>query len=212
MGEWQKRKKQKKRIKPITSFIKDVTPGFVTIKGKLKQIQTITSPLTKSPCIGYKYSSFIYKSSGTVSVSNRDKGLTYSKGDKYKKWKTIASDTKCNDFYIEDETGKIKVKANGITIQLLGINQTDEKSSNQSIKSENLLLENDQEFIITGTVKTNKKKELVIKKSDNEFIIYDPHSYTLSQSKLPHLISRYGLIFMLTLIGALAYFIASFLK
>ncbi len=212
IGESQKRKKRKSRIMPIISDIKDISTGFVEIKGKLKQIDTMTSPMTKSDCIGYNYSIMRFNSSRKRSVSSIDRGISESKEqDRHMKWETISSDTGCNDFYIEDHTGKIKVKAKNISIFLLNVNQTDKKISG-STHTENLLLQDDKEYILKGTATYNKKNELIIKKAENELVISDTLVDKLSKSDLPNKISKYGLIFMLLLIGLILLFVNRFLN
>lgn len=212
IGEYQKRKKAKNITKPTISDIKDISAGFVEIRGKLKQIKTMTSPMTKSECIGYSYSVKRFNSSRKRSSISIDKGLSVSKeNDRDMKWKTVSSDEKCNDFYIEDTTGKIKVKAKDISISLLQINQTNKKISGHT-HTENLLLQDDQEYILFGTATYNKKNELIIKKDENEFSIRDPYFDKIYKSDLPDKISKYGLIFMLLLIGLILLFLNSFLN
>ncbi|WP_299444327.1 hypothetical protein [uncultured Aquimarina sp.] len=212
IGESQKRKKRKNRIKPIISDIKDISTGFVEIKGKLKQINTMTSPMTRSECIGYSYSIMRFNSSRKRSVSSIDRGISESKErDRHMKWKTISSDTACNDFYIEDHTGKIKVIAKEISISLLNVNQTDKKISSNT-HTENLLLQDDKEYTLIGTATYNKNNELIIKKGDNEFSVRDPYFDKIYKSDLPDKISKYGLIFMLLLIGLILLFVNGFLK
>ncbi|WP_299219244.1 hypothetical protein [uncultured Aquimarina sp.] len=212
IGESQKRKKKKNRIKPIISDIKDISTGFVEIRGKLKQINTMTSPMTGSECVGYNYSIMRFNSSRKRSVSSIDRVISESKErDRHMKWETISSDTACNDFYIEDHTAKIKVKAKDISIFLLNVNQTDKKISG-AMHTENLLLPNDQEYILIGTAIYNKKNELIIKKAENELVISDTLVDKLSKSDLPDKISKYGLIFMLLLIGLILLFVNGFLK
>ncbi|WP_299242781.1 hypothetical protein [uncultured Aquimarina sp.] len=212
IGESQKRKKRKNRTKPIISDIKDISTGFVEVKGKLTQIKKMTSPITKSECIGYSYSVMRFNSSRKRSRSSIDRGLSVSKeNDRDMKWKTISLDEKCNDFYIEDTTGKIKVKAKDISISLLQVNQTDKKISGHT-HTENLLLQDDKEYILIGTATYNKKNELIIKKDENEFSIRDPYFDKIYKSDLPDKISKYGLIFMLILIGLLFLFLNNFFK
>ena len=125
------------------------------------------------------------------------------------KWKTISSDIKCNDFYIEYSTGQIKVKAKDITISLLNVNQTNKKISGTT-HTENLLLPGEQEYVLTGTAIYTKKNELIIKKGNNEFSIKDPYFDKIYKSDLPDKISKYGLLFMLLLIGLVILFINGF--
>lgn len=206
IGEYQKQKKRKNRIKPIVSDIKDISGGFVEIRGKLKQIKTMTSAMTKSECIGYSYSVKRFDSSRKRSKSSIDRGLSVSKeNDRDMKWKTISSDEKCNDFYIEDTTGKIKVKAKDISISLLQVNQTDKKISGTT-HTENLLLQDDKEYILIGTATHNKKNELIIKKDENEFSIRDPYFDKIYKSDLPYKIRLYGGIIFFILIILIFYF------
>jgi len=137
--------------------LKNISIGFVEVKGKLKQIKSMTSPMTKSKCIGYNYSIMRFNSSRKRSVSSINRGESEQKErDKHMKWEDISSDTARNDFYIEDSSGKIKVKAKGISVVLLNVNQTDKKTSGTS-HTENLLLPDDQEYVLIGTAVYNKK-------------------------------------------------------
>jgi len=53
---------------------------------------------------------------------------------------------------------------------------------------------------------------LIIKKEDNEFSVRDPYFDKIYKRDLPDKISKYGLIFMLILIGLLFFFVNRFLN
>ena len=197
-----KRKKDNRKIikKLPISYIKDAkkVSGLIKVKGTLVEIKTIQSYLTKKQCIGYDY-----KAMKWVTTDRFDNDHSS------KRWKTIESIEECYDFYIQDQTGKIKVKAKDISISLLNVNQTNKKISGHR-HTENLLLQDDKEYILIGTATYNKNNELIIKKAENEFDIRDPYFDKIYKSDLPDKISKYGLIFMLLLIGLVLFFISRF--
>ena len=61
-------------MQPKFSHIKNLSPGFIEVRGKIKQIKTIVSPMTKSQCIGYSYSIMRFDSSRKISKSSIDRG------------------------------------------------------------------------------------------------------------------------------------------
>jgi len=212
IGESQKNKKEKKRKKPNVSKIKDLSVGIIEIKGRLEQIETVISPLTKSNCIGYKHFKTRYNSSRSVNpTSIKGKVFTTKRNERSLNWETVSTDTECKDFYFVDNTGKIKIKGKGIAILLNNINQTDRRISNELMITENLLLQDNREYVLTGTARYNKKNELIIKKDSNELIISDSYINELHKSKLSDKINKYGLIIMLLLIVVIITFINSLL-
>jgi hypothetical protein len=81
----------------VTSKIRSVAIGLSEIKGKVVIKEPLYSPINKEKCAGYK---IIYK------VKSKTPSIT---GFTIKNYAGI--DYKTNDFYLEDETGKILVKA-----------------------------------------------------------------------------------------------------
>jgi len=88
-------KNQYKKLQAIlpTSRIRSIAMGLAEIEGRLKTITPLTSPIKNKKCIGFSYC--IEK----ISRDNEGK----------KSYSTIHSETKINQFYVEDDTGKIKV-------------------------------------------------------------------------------------------------------
>lgn len=89
----------KKVENTATSKIRSVAIGLVEIKGKTVLKEELISPINEERCIGYNviYSVESRKPSAVGYSINRYRGKDY----------------KSNDFYLEDETGRILVKANG---------------------------------------------------------------------------------------------------
>ncbi len=143
---------------------------FVKVKGKLKVIDYTLSELTETKCIGYTY---------------QEMKWTYTKrtGERRKKsqWKTIKSEEYTEDFYIEDTSGKIKVDTVGIQISSQ-FNQKKEKDGKITCV-ENLLLPDQKEYILIGTLNKENKKISIAKdfkkNKKDDFILIDPKSYDI---------------------------------
>ncbi len=158
--------KKKLEIKnmPI-SKIGNLTKGFVKIKGKLYNNSPIKSKLKAADCIGYSYNAMKWVYKKKFGKSKRDR------------WEIIDSQIKCEDFYIFDSTGKVKVLAKNITI-FTDLNYHKIKE-NYTTYTESLLLANQQEYYIMGTV-AKYKNNLVISNNDKqELIIASPNEYEI---------------------------------
>ena len=106
--------------KPIKSKIGLLPTGIVEVRGKLKTIDTFTSPISKSKCIGYHYAELRYASSQIRTLEDR------KEVSRWREWKATNWKSKCKDFFIEDTSGRIRVIAKGITIAI-NINQHEKK-------------------------------------------------------------------------------------
>ncbi|MBS7230263.1 hypothetical protein KHA90_04430 [Flavobacterium psychroterrae] len=82
-----------------TSKVAAIAMGLVEIEGDLEEIESISSPYFKKPCIGYYYK--IEKES----PPDDDGRTTYS---------TIFSELKTGKFKIKDETGSVTVDGEGL--------------------------------------------------------------------------------------------------
>ena len=82
--------------------IRSVAMGLVEIHGKAKGLQTVLSPVTKTPCFFYK-----------VDIERwvRDKNGGH--------WSHAASQAEGAPFYLEDATGKVLVDAHGAEYDLI---------------------------------------------------------------------------------------------
>ncbi|WP_103867524.1 GIDE domain-containing protein [Aquimarina sp. I32.4] len=190
---------KKKKPKPIEileeSKIDSLSKGVVKIKGRLKAIHHIKSPISEIECIGYNYSQLSLR-------YGRGK-----KGKKRRKWRILKSTSESTDFYIEDNTGKIKVNAKGISIQI-NTHRTEKKISRTLLDVENLLIEDETEYIVTGTVITNKNGNLEIVKgaTERELVIMDTAFYEFIFEDVPFMKRKMG-YFIVFLILAIICFI-----
>lgn len=188
-----KQKKKNQKIRTINfSNINNLTSGLIKVKGKLRVIETIKSPIFNQDCIGYTHSKFsrnIFNSSGR------------------RKWIKSYSFSDCVNFYIEDASGKIKIKAKGISIEV-NTNKSEKKLSKKELEEEKLLIADNKEYILVGTATMTKKGTIEIKKSklDKELLIMDDTLYNLLYQDVPS-INKKVISFVIILIGILISFI-----
>lgn len=117
-----------------TSKIHTVAMGLAEVKGKLKYKEPpILAPIKDIECIGFTYK--------IESISTDKDGKT--------SYTTIFEETKCNRFYIEDETGQIEVKPE--ELEMIWIDDDSQYSSDGKRFSQYLLKPND-EMILVGKV------------------------------------------------------------
>ncbi|PKV49416.1 E3 ubiquitin ligase [Aquimarina sp. MAR_2010_214] len=191
-----------KKKKPSTietlevSKISESPNGLCKIKGRILAIDKIGSPITETKCIGYSYSQLSYRYGGIRRAKGR------------KKWRTYRTESKSTDFYIEDSTGKIKVNARGISIQI-NVNRTEKKLSRTLLDVENLLLEDGTEYILTGTVIKNKDGSLEIIKNekDKELVIMDKALYEFVYEDIPFMKKKASFFILFLVICVLCFII-----
>ncbi|WP_299315751.1 hypothetical protein [uncultured Aquimarina sp.] len=165
-----KNSNKRKIIKKLPiSDIKDAKKisGLIKVKGTLIKIKTIQSYLAKKQCIGYDY-----KAMKWVTTDRFDNDHSS------KRWKTIESIEECYDFYIQDQTGKIKVEAEDISI----VCSNNEKKTKKDKTSyfENLLLPNKDEYYVIGSVNKDDDGYTIVKDIiEKELSIFDMKSYDL---------------------------------
>lgn len=174
-----------------------VDDDFYKIIGRLEMNISMQSLLTKSKCIGYTFEEKKW-------VSRRP----YKNNHSERKWKTVSSETECQDFYIEDKSGKIKVNAYGIKIYL--ITNENKKVKNGTYLFENLLLNDNTNYIVLGTVSKSENNDIELSKSllGQKLIIMDEKYYNLYVKKNPFL--RLGCAILL--IGLAILFLFIFIK
>ena len=130
-----------------TSTIQSMAMGLVEIAGTVKHIEYILSPINSKKCIGYRY--IVEKIS-----TDSDNKKSYSK---------IKDETVSNDFYIEDATGKVKIKAQNL--DFLWLEENEQYSKGQKRYTQYLLLENDEVLLIGKASSDNQEvfieKELI---------------------------------------------------
>ncbi|QCE43134.1 hypothetical protein [Psychroserpens sp. NJDZ02] len=177
---------------PITP-ISDLKAGTLyKINGIAETESSMLSLLTKSKCIGYTFYEKKWVSRKPFKNSHSDK-----------KWKTLSSQTECRDFYIKDKSGKIKVNAYDIKIHL-NINES-KKNNKGTYLIENILLADNTNYIVLGTVSNGDNNSLEICKSLDgaPLIIMDEKFYNIYVHKNPYL--RVGCAVLLIAI-AIAFF------
>ncbi|QCE43133.1 hypothetical protein [Psychroserpens sp. NJDZ02] len=187
--------------KPIKYKIGLLPTGLVMVRGKLKTIDTITSPISKSKCIGYHYSELLYTPSKTRKIRTLEEKKESSA---WRAWKSKNSKSKCNDFFIEDTSGKIRVIAKGITIAII-VNQHEKNITNDSKDIEYLLLEDDTEYVLVGKVTLNDEGEKVIKKNKNQFFISDISYYNLTNNNLISILKKIGFLIFILITSLILY-------
>ncbi|WP_103867229.1 GIDE domain-containing protein [Aquimarina sp. I32.4] len=186
-----------------TSNIQNLTEGLIKVEGVLTCSNLLISPLTETPCIGYVYKKEKYR-------YFREKGVRiYEDTNRgYSRWVTIKNIKKCSDFYINDDTGSIKVKTNGLEI---GINthETKLQESRKVRHSEYLILPDDHLYIVIGNLYRDKTGELIIKKGhENEMLTIMNVKYDelINKVMVPNL-KRLGVILLIILLfGGLMYY------
>lgn len=117
-----------------TSKIHTVAMGLAEVKGKLQYKEPpILAPIKDKECIGFRY---------VIEQISRDKEGKTS-------YTTIFEETKCNRFYIEDETGKIEVKPE--ELEMIWLPENSQYSDSGKRFTQYLLEPNDQ-MILVGKV------------------------------------------------------------
>ncbi|WP_299315746.1 GIDE domain-containing protein [uncultured Aquimarina sp.] len=188
---------KKKKPNPIetleVSKINTLFKGFVKIRGILKSINHIKSPITETKCIGYNYSQLSYRTAGVRRVRGS------------KKWRTYRTESKSTDFYIQDDTGRIKINAKYISIQV-NVNRSEKKLSKTLLDVENLLLEDNTEYILSGTIIKNGDGNLEIVKGEKDFVIMDKSFYEFVYKDIPFMKNKAG-FFIVFLVICIIFFV-----
>ena len=136
-----------------TSSIRSMAMGLVEVSGNLRMESALLAPLDATQCIGYRYT--------IESVSRDDEGR--------ESFSTVSDEVVCNDFFISDDTGEVKVK--GENLELLWIPQHLQKRRNGQRHTQYLMRVGDNMLLIG--MATNEGQEVFIRKEDikNVFMI-----------------------------------------
>ncbi|PXY44588.1 hypothetical protein [Flavobacterium hydrophilum] len=134
------------RVLP-TSNIRSVAMGLAEISGKAKTIDTNVSRISSKNCIGFYY---------TIESISTD-----SDGDK--SYSLEFSETVCNPFFLEDNSGKIKVMPSEIEFIDFGI---DEQYHSALKRYTQYLLVENQEVLLIGKAGLGKNNEPVFEKEE----------------------------------------------
>ncbi|KFF10268.1 hypothetical protein IW15_21115 [Chryseobacterium soli] len=122
------------RVLP-TSTIQSVAMGLAEISGKAKAIQPVTSPDTDTVCVGYIYTV------DQISTSTDDDGRTSTS------YHEISRKTNLNNFYIEDETGKIEIIPD--KLQWISFSPTHSREDG-SRRYQEFILDEKTDFLLIG--------------------------------------------------------------
>ena len=114
-----------------TSKIKSIAKGLVEVEGKLIIKEPLISPVNKEECIGYYY---------VIEDIYKDSEGKYT-------YQTSHREQKCNEFEIEDDTGKIKIQPDGIEFLML---EKTNISSNNNTRHTETLIKSGQNMLIIG--------------------------------------------------------------
>lgn len=114
-----------------TSKIRSMAMGLIEVQGKLVAQNLLAAPIEKTLCIGYKY---------VIESISRDKD-----GDE--SYSEVFSETKCNTFLIEDETGNVEVNPEKIEFVWVGL---DNRYSTGSRRYSQYVIKPNDEMLIIG--------------------------------------------------------------
>lgn len=120
-----------------TSKIRAMAMGLVELKGRVAMVEPLKAPLTEKDCIGYRY---------TIEDISKD-----SDGDEH--FSITEDNTVCHRFTINDGTGQVEVKPEGINF--VWIAQDDSYRSNNKRHSQYLLLDGDEIFLVGNAALEN---------------------------------------------------------
>jgi len=159
-----------------------------------KDYSSMLSLMTKAKCIGYTFEEKKWVSRHPFKNKHSDK-----------KWKVVSEKNECKNFYIKDESGKIRVDAYGIKMYLEA--NENKKVKNKSHLIENLVLDNDTKYIVVGTVskRGNNKIEFSKGSSGDGLIILDEPFFNLYVK--PNPILRIGCAIFLVLLAVVFLYI-----
>lgn len=130
-------------ILPV-SKIRSIAMGLVEVEGKLRMIKPLKAPVSGKECIGFHYT--------IETITRGDNGE-----DNYS---TIFSETVCNNFLIEDDTGAIEIDPK--KIELVWIHNVTHERLNSKRYSDNTLNEGD-EVILIGNASIDSNNKPIIK-------------------------------------------------
>lgn len=146
-------KTQRTLIKKKLTPIYELTEGLVKIEGRASALSVFESPFFKEECIGYSYEQ--------AKIAYDDEtGSEYTVS-------AVQSD-KCQDFYLTNSTGKIKVIANRINFSFL---QKQVKVVGNIKHTERTLKNADVVSVLGNAIKNNKAEFELQKLAENPFVV-----------------------------------------
>ncbi len=150
-------KKYRKVADIPTSTVRGMAAGLVELNGKVKSIELLTSPLTKTKCVYYK-----------------KQHQVYSHG-KHPGWKNASWEIEQVNFYLDDGTSKVEVNPELADISLQ-INETRTKGDQRDL--EYILAPGSIVYAIgTAVIRPNvksaeKSDDFIVTKGQNDSFYY----------------------------------------
>lgn len=138
-----------------TSRIRSVAMGLAEVKGKLKMIEPIISPIKNKECIGFVY--------------HIDKVHKNSDGDK--SYSNVFTKTKVKPFIIKDETGEMKVIPD--KLEFVWIDEEDRYEHSGKRYTQYLLKEGD-EVLMMGKASLENNKPVLTHESIKDIFAISP--------------------------------------
>ncbi len=107
----------------------------------------LISPVNKEICIGYFYK-----------IENES-----TDNDGHNSYTTIHKETKCENFMMEDNSGKIEIDAEGIELFMLDYTSI---SSNGDKRYSEIVIKENQELLLVGYANSDKGKAVISKNAN----------------------------------------------
>ncbi len=159
-----------------TSKIASMSIGLVEVKGRIKMLEPLIAPVGNKQCIGYHC---------IIQEENND--------DEHNDYTTVSDETYCNDFIIEDGTGEVQVKADGI--DLLWLEETVYNNGSQRY-IQSLLLEN-QEVLLIGKANVKDNTAFIEKEPVKNIFTLASYNSVTRWNRFKPLLNRFLMFLML---------------
>ncbi|WP_282057267.1 hypothetical protein, partial [Maribacter luteus] len=138
------------RVLP-TSKIRSMAMGLVEITGRASMIEPVISRIKKEPCIGYLYK---------IDAISKDK-------DGKKSYTNISTETVCNDFLLNDDTGSVTVS--GTDISFIDLPESPHSYESNNKRYQLFLLVENMSVLLIGKA-VNKNQKIRLEKDDGKNI------------------------------------------
>lgn len=110
---WRKATRRKRIIEDVpTSKVKGVAIGLSEVKGHARKDAPHISYLAERPCVWYRYTVQEHWRRTTTESYTDSKGRRRTRTKTESGWKTVRSDEVRGLFFLEDETGKLRINPN----------------------------------------------------------------------------------------------------
>ena len=145
-----------------TAPIRSVAMGLAEISGKVRIIEQTIAPIKKKPCAGYYY---------TIESISKD-----SDGDE--SFSLEDSEFECKEFYVEDRTGRIKIKPDKLAFIDF---EVDEQYRSHGARYTQYLLEDGMEVLMIGKASVAENNERVFEREEIKKVFGIAYAKTVQQ-------------------------------